>query len=97
VLFEVTICDLKREKMSVRQQRQRRLESKWGISWVFFPGGRNFVPDQIPATSNGSEFISKVLDKWAYEMRSRWTSPGPGIRLTMRSSNLSTAAFVTSV
>jgi putative transposase len=45
---------------------------------------------------NGSEFISKALDRWAYENEVTLDFSRPGNRLITRSSNHSTAAFVTS-
>ncbi len=37
------------------------------------------APDRIQ-TDNGSEFISKALDKWTYENGQKWTSPVPASR-----------------
>jgi hypothetical protein len=54
---------------------------------------RGMVPQRIQC-DNGSEFISKVLDKWAYD--NRWTSRGPENQRIIRSSSHSTAAFAMS-
>ena len=47
-------------------------------------------------TDNGSEFISKALDRWAYEHAVTMDFSHPGKLLTTPTSNPSTAAFGTS-
>lgn len=46
-------------------------------------------------TDNGSEFISKSLDKWRMNTVSRWTSPAPENRQIIRLLNHLTVACAT--
>jgi hypothetical protein len=53
------------------------------------------VPKRIQV-NNGSEFISKALDRWPTTSTSRWTSRGPVNQPIIRISNRLTAASVMS-
>jgi len=56
---------------------------------------RDVVPKRIQV-NNGSEFISKVLEKWAYDNQVTLDFSRPGNQRIIRSSNRSTAAFAMS-
>ena len=56
---------------------------------------RGVVPKRIQV-DNGSEFISKALDKWAYDNQVTLDFSRPGKPTIIRSLNHSTAAFAMS-
>lgn len=53
------------------------------------------APQRIQV-DNGPEFVSKVLDRWAYEQRSSWRSRVPANRPITHTSRRSTVAFARS-